>query len=107
MITAFLGALALAAATVSVPAMAQPHAGHNAAAAQTAEGDGQIKAINARAGTVTLAHGPIASLNWPAMTMPFKVASPAVMNGVKVGQKVHFELKSDKGQPVVTAIHPR
>ena len=46
----------------------------SASAVRTGKGTGFIKAIDARAGTVTLQHGPIAGLGWPAMTMTFKAA---------------------------------
>ncbi len=40
--------------------------------------EGTVKAIDAKAGTVSIAHGPVATLNWPAMTMDFKVANGAL-----------------------------
>ncbi len=80
--------------------------GHDAAVPQTAEGEGVVKAVDAKGGKVTLQHGPIAALNWPSMTMTFKVASAAVLDNVSVGKKVHFMLKNDNGKPVVTEIHP-
>jgi Cu(I)/Ag(I) efflux system protein CusF len=52
-----------------------------------------------------IAHGPIAALKWPAMTMKFKVESAAVLNGVTVGNTVHFWLKNVGGKPVVSQIH--
>lgn len=91
--------------SVTLPAMA--HSGEvHAAAPQTAQGDGVVKGINLQSGTVTLKHGPIAALKWPAMTMTFKVESPALLNGVTVGEKVNFVLKNDNGKPVVSEIHP-
>lgn len=85
------------------------HAGHNSpettAVPQAAEGDGTIKAIDLDKGTVTLAHGPIAALNWPSMTMAFKVESSDVLKGAEVGNKVHFVLKNEGGKPVVAEIH--
>ena len=98
-------ALAAAASTAAAPALA--HNGENhAAAPQSAEGQGVIKAVNAKAGTVTIQHGPIAALKWPAMTMTFRVTTPAVLNGVTVGKKVHFVLVNEHGKPAVSAIHP-
>ena len=88
------------------------HAGHNGSepstgVAQTADGEGTIKAIDQDAGTVTLAHGPIAALNWPAMTMTFKVESAAVTKDVQVGNTVHFTLQNEGGKPVVTELHAK
>jgi len=87
-----------------LPVQAHPGEDH-AAAPQSAEGQGVIKAVDAKAGTVVIAHGPIAALKWPAMTMKFKVQSAAVLRGVTVGKKVHFVLANVGGKPVVTEIH--
>lgn len=80
------------------------HAGHAApAAAGTVEGTGVVKKVDAKAGSVTIAHDPIKALNWPAMTMPFKVSDKAMLAQLKTGAKVRFDLK---GQ-VITAIRPQ
>jgi Cu(I)/Ag(I) efflux system membrane fusion protein len=55
-------------------------------------GQGKVSAVNAAAGTVALEHGPIASLNWPAMTMEFKAKDKSLLQGLKPGQAVEFEL---------------
>lgn len=55
-------------------------------------GTGAVKAVDPKAGTVTIAHGPIQALGWPAMTMPFKVASPALLDKVVAGSRVQFTL---------------
>src|SRR5712691_11603430 len=36
--------------------------------AKTHKGVGTVKKVDAAAGTVTIAHGPIRSINWPAMS---------------------------------------
>jgi Cu/Ag efflux protein CusF len=80
------------------------HAGHAApAAAGSIEGTGVVKKIDAKAGSVTIAHDPIKALNWPAMTMPFKVSDKAMLSQLKTGAKVRFDLK---GQ-TITAIRPQ
>ncbi|MCY1271451.1 Copper binding periplasmic protein CusF [compost metagenome] len=66
----------------------------NTASAPSAEASGTVKAIDAQKNTVTIAHGPVASLNWPAMTMAFKT-TPEQLSKVKVGDQVQFEFKSD------------
>jgi Cu(I)/Ag(I) efflux system membrane fusion protein len=40
--------------------------------------------------SVTLSHQPVPSIGWPAMTMTFKLADPALAQGVKVGDRVAF-----------------
>ncbi|WP_374659254.1 copper-binding protein [Phenylobacterium sp.] len=100
-------ALAALAASTASAAAAHPdhdeHAGHAAApAAGSVEGVGVVKKIDAKAGSVTIAHDPIKALNWPAMTMPFKVADKAVLGKMKPGAKVRFQLS---GQ-TITDVRP-
>jgi len=97
-------AAVLATASAAAPVLAHPGEDH-APVPQAVEGDGVVKAVNVKAGTVVIAHGPIAALKWPAMTMKFKVESAAVLNGVAVGKTVHFWLKNIDGKPVVSRIH--
>jgi Cu(I)/Ag(I) efflux system protein CusF len=102
--------IAALAAVLSMTGLAAPaafaHEGENhAAVPQTAEGLGVVKALDAKAGTVTIAHEPIPALKWPAMTMKFKVENAGVLKDVTVGRKVHFMLKNVGGKPVVTQIH--
>lgn len=54
-------------------------------------GEGSVEAVDASHSTVTLAHGPIASLKWPAMSMDFRVKDPALIRTLKPGQKIDFE----------------
>ncbi|MCX7587787.1 copper-binding protein [Phenylobacterium sp. 58.2.17] len=91
------------------PALAQQHdmgamAGMDMKAPAGAQGAGVIKALDLKAGSVTLQHGPIAALKWPAMTMAFK-ADPSLLKTVKVGQKVTFTVKPG-ATPEVIAIAP-
>lgn len=74
-----------------------------AGSAQTARSTGTVTAVDPAAGTVTIDHAPITEANWPAMTMGFK-ASPAVAQGVAVGDKVAFDLKLENGAGEITAI---
>ena len=72
------------------------------AAAIVHRGTGTVKKIDT--GMVTLSHGPIASLNWPAMTMSFKLKGAALAKGIKAGDVVDFELVQLGGNYVVTRI---
>jgi len=65
-----------------------------AAVAADVHGAGVVKAVDVKAATVTIAHEPIEAIGWPAMTMPFKVTSPALLDKVAVGRKVQFTLVS-------------
>jgi Cu(I)/Ag(I) efflux system protein CusF len=103
---------AVAALALASPAFAQ--AGHDMstmpgmakATPAGPQGSGVVKKIDAKAGSVTLQHGPIAALNWPAMTMAFK-ADPALLTTVKVGQSVSFTVKTDGPMPEVVAIQSK
>ena len=54
---------------------------------------------------LSLNHGPVATLKWPAMTMEFKAANTALLQGLRPGQAVNFEfVERQPGEYVVTAI---
>jgi Cu(I)/Ag(I) efflux system membrane fusion protein len=60
-----------------------------------------------KAGTVILNHAPVASLNWLAMTMEFKVANTTLLTGLKPGTQVAFEfVERQPGEWVITSIKP-
>ena len=67
------------------------------------KGTGTVNAIDKAAGKITLNHGPIPEVNWPAMTMAFK-AAPAITDAAKVGDKVDFDLTLTGSAGEVTAI---
>jgi Cu(I)/Ag(I) efflux system protein CusF len=71
-----------------------------------AQGVGVIKAIDAAKGTITLQHEAIPAIGWPAMTMAFKVASPALLTAGKVGDRVRFGVKPAGMASTVTSIAP-
>ncbi len=53
--------------------------------------------------TVTVAHGPVKDLNWPAMTMAFKVKDKAVLDKLAVDRKVEFTFVQQGKDYVITA----
>jgi Cu(I)/Ag(I) efflux system periplasmic protein CusF len=69
--------------------------------------DGEVKKIDVEAGKVTLKHGPIQNLDIPAMQMAFRVANPAWLQKLQVGDKVKFEADKVGGQFTITAIDVR
>ena len=73
------------------------------AAVQMAKGTGTVTAIDASAGTITLAHEAMPDVGWPAMTMAFK-ADPALLAGVKEGDEVTFDLTLAGGSGEITAL---
>lgn len=57
--------------------------------------------------SVTLSHGPIASLQWGPMTMDFKLPHSGLPRNVERGDRVSFEFYLDTdGTPRLTAITP-
>lgn len=66
---------------------------------------GTIEKIAARG--VTLRHGPVAALDWPAMTMTFETSGSAQMRGFKRGDQVNFRFEQKEGGPRITAISKR
>lgn len=75
-----------------------------AAAATTHSAKGLVKKVDPNAGRVTLAHGPVKSMNWPAMEMGFEVKDKAMLDKLKVGQEVDFQFQQDGKRYVVTSV---
>lgn len=89
---------------------ATPGAGMKEPAAETAAGEpstamatGTVESIDAGAGKITIAHGPVEALEWPAMTMAFK-ATPDQIASVQSGQDVTFEFEYQGAQATITRI---
>lgn len=81
-----------------------PAAEARSAATAAIEGVGVVTEIDPAAGTISLDHQAIAAINWPAMTMQFRAENPAILEGVAVGDRVRFELKSAAESTIVTAV---
>lgn len=75
------------------------------AGVQTGTGTGVITAVDPDAGTVTVEHGPIPGVGWPAMTMRF-TTSPAIMEAASTGQRIEFDVSVHDGVNEITAIRP-
>lgn len=65
------------------------------AAPQMAIGHGIITAVDAARGEVTIRHEPIPAMNWPAMTMHFRLAQPSIARGLSKGLRVEFAVEMD------------
>jgi Cu(I)/Ag(I) efflux system membrane fusion protein len=93
----------------SVPAQATPDEPKRAAKAGGVghHAEGSVESIDAKAGTLSLNHGAVASLKWPAMTMEFAVANASLLKGLKPGTQVAFDfVERQPGEWVITAIAP-
>ncbi|CAN7584132.1 efflux RND transporter periplasmic adaptor subunit [Phenylobacterium sp. LjRoot225] len=65
---------------------------------------GRIEALTTD--SITLSHEPVPAIGWPAMTMTFKLGSPALAKGVKVGDRVAFRFEQKPDGPVVQRLAP-
>jgi RND family efflux transporter MFP subunit len=84
-------------APAAAPAPAPAAIGHKA--------EGTVDGIDLKTGTLSLNHGPVPALKWPAMTMEFKAANASLLSGLKVGQAVRFEfVERQPGEYLVTSI---
>ena len=81
-----LGSMA-ASATPPVPAASSPAA--KTSSSHSAEG----KVEGVEPDGITISHGPVATLKWPAMTMGFSKPAPGAFADVKPGDTVRFEFR--------------
>lgn len=70
---------------------------------QTASAEGTVTAIDAEAGTITVDHGPVPAIEWPAMTMAFE-ADEQLRSEVSVGEGIAFEFRTGSEGSVITSI---
>ncbi len=87
------------------------HSAHDSqpkpAAPKSHAAEGTVESVDAKAGSVSIAHGPVASLKWLGMTMEFKVKDPTLLQGMKVGAKISFEFAEQApGEWVVVRASP-
>ena len=65
---------------------------------------GVVSKNDPKAGTVTIDHEPVKSLNWPAMSMAFKVKDKAMLDKLAVDKKVQVEFQQQGKDNVITAV---
>lgn len=68
--------------------------------------NGEIRKVDKDAQKITIKHGPLKNLDMPPMTMVFRVKDAAMLDAVKRGDKVKFNVEDVGGQYVVTMIEP-
>jgi Cu(I)/Ag(I) efflux system periplasmic protein CusF len=101
-----LAAAATALFAVS-PAWAQHSHGKHGAEQGSVLADGEVRKVDKSAGKITLKHGPIKSLDMPAMTMVYQVKDPALLERVKAGDRVDFAAEKVGEAYVLTRIEPK
>ena len=64
--------------------------------------EGTVRKVAKDTGKVTIAHGPLANLDMPSMTMVFRVKDAAWLEQMKVGDKIRF--MADRVDGLLTVI---
>ncbi|BAL26200.1 copper-binding protein [Azoarcus sp. KH32C] len=103
--------LLAAALCVAAPAALaeSSHDGHLAAPTAAAGkpatmSSGTVRKVDKGAGKITIAHGPLENLGMPGMTMAFRVGDAAMLDQVKVGDKIRFVAERVEGVFSVTKL---
>jgi Cu/Ag efflux protein CusF len=65
--------------------------------------EAEVRRIDARGKRLSLRHGPIPNLDMPPMTMFFQVSDPAMLDQVKVGDRIRFSADKVNNQYTVMA----
>jgi Cu(I)/Ag(I) efflux system periplasmic protein CusF len=80
----------------------------NLAVAQPSETmtSGEVRRVDKATARITLKHEDIKNLEMPAMTMVFRVSDPAMLDQVKVGDKVRFAAEDVKGNVTLMKLEP-
>ena len=73
-------------------------------AATVHKASGKVTKVDAGKGSVTIAHGPVASMSWPSMTMSFKAKDKAMLDKVKPGDEVQFSFVQSGKDHTITEI---
>jgi len=71
--------------------------------AKTHKGTGTVTKVDPAGSKVTIAHGPVQTLKWPAMTMTFGVKDKALLGKLSSGKKVEFEFVKQGSEYVITS----
>lgn len=97
--------LLAAAVTAGLTACTQadPQPAADAGARTTATAVGTVVGVDPENGTITLQHGPIIELGWPATRMAF-AAPPEAIAQAKLGDRVSVDLKLAGGAARITAL---
>ncbi len=95
---------------LGAPAFANEHEHHAEHGAQQAASgfvNAEVRKIDRENGKITLKHEALTHFDMAAMTMAFRVADPASLDGLAVGDAVRFVPEKVNGQFVATKIEKR
>ena len=96
-------AMSKAARPASASAPAAP-ASAPAAPAALPLADGKVTQLDPAQGLIVLRHGELPALAMGPMTMGFQVADPALLRGLKVGDRVRFQAAMVGGEATITQL---
>lgn len=68
--------------------------------------EAEVRRIDVRGNRLSLRHGPIPNLDMPPMTMFFQVSDPAMLERVRVGERIRFSADRINGQYTVMEWQP-
>ena len=68
------------------------------------QGTGKVVSVDRAKSRIKLAHEPIKTLSWSAMSMDFSVAKASLLDGLKEGDAVRFELGKTKPEDLAWVI---
>ncbi len=66
---------------------------------------GVVRSIDAAAGKVTVAHGPLKNLDMPAMTMIFRVSEEAMLTNMSEGEEIEFVVERRNGKLTIIELN--
>src|SRR5712671_943750 len=72
--------------------------------AKSHKGAGTVKKVDPASGKVTIAHGPIPTMKWPAMNMTFTVKDKALLAKFSQDKKVEFEFVEQGSDYVIKSV---
>ncbi len=100
LVAALASVAACGAAETNNSNRSSPAAQENTAATHSTTGT----VTTVSAGDVTIAHEPVATLQWPAMTMAFAANDAAMLQGIKPGDRVSFAFRQSGNGATLTSI---
>lgn len=98
--------LALGSVSILTPAVAGDNLLLAEATSTEATGQGTVNKVDPSSKTVNLDHDEIKALGWPPMTMDLKVQDASILDSVKPGMKVTFNIKKMGKDFVITSMQP-
>jgi Cu(I)/Ag(I) efflux system periplasmic protein CusF len=70
----------------------------NSAAASAAWTEGEVRKVDKAAGKLTIKHGPMPKFDMPPMTMAYRVKDKTMLDQLKPGDKIKFDVDGVGGE---------